>query len=297
VCKSMEPLQMFFAALAQRIAGVDMELPVGQFPLQQNPNQAQTEAPARSEDVTSSVQPAVIQSLESLNPSRLEIGETCLIPYLAPQPAPLIQACNKSETSGPTSLKSSDKSSMFGTLAQLGLPQQQEKFKGNIEVSQLLGAPAKLEVQSTLPRKASEDPLLVESEEKRKVEETISAPLEAKALSALPQNVSEDFVMESSNRVYCFTWPSEANIIHETPATGSSEHAWSQSAGIQIGGTPSPPAWVPDGDVFAAANSDDCVVERMQPDWTPLAASALRSKNCPLIEKILKQAMPDHYQD
>jgi len=31
VCRSMEPLQMFFSALAQHIAGVVVELPVGQF--------------------------------------------------------------------------------------------------------------------------------------------------------------------------------------------------------------------------------------------------------------------------
>jgi len=193
-----------------------------------------------------------------------------------------LQGCNKAQASEIASLGSAGKSKTFGILEHCCVsPQQSVEDEGNCEVSRLVGTLSTLatfEMPWTMPRKASEDSFPEVSDTGRQTEKMISSLCEVHELPVFWLKTPDDFVIERSSQVSLFYGPPEADMMQKAPARGSMKQAHSQHAGFRQVSVPLPSFLLPG--MRNKAESDDCTSERME-----------------LIAKMLREAMPDHYEE
>jgi len=171
LCKGVEPVEKFIAALAQHLAGVDVELPVGRFQEVMNPELVPTVTQTHSRAVPLGVQP---------------LG---------------LQGCNEAQASEIASLGSAGKSNTSGTFEHCGASPQQSRLVGTF------GTSATFEMPWRTPRNASEDSFPEVSDTGRQTEKMILSMREVHELPAFRLKTPGDFVVERSSQVSLFYGP------------------------------------------------------------------------------------------
>jgi len=304
VCKTIEPVQEFFASLANLVARNPINLPAGNFPAELKSNQVQEGALANDQVPRKSLSGRHIHS-EAISRSCCEVKSN-FQPCSWTQ-AELIQVelthqlceCPTSTSSGANASNSAwfisaGKSSWCRSPENADDPQQQQRFNNTPEstMSQLAEKPVPCKLTAVIPCNAS-DNFFADLDSSREAKQMISAPISLHKALALQDNTGECAGDWSDHRSAC-NGPGPVATAIDASSAGSARQAWSQNVAPRQKTMLS--ASSPGLEVF---QSTGCVPPKSG-SYSMLQiepTADVSKRNSFLLETVLKLAAPDHYED